>query len=165
MTARGAIPTLALVAGLLALGGCEKVRERQAIRRYASGAAEANRKLRPLRALEAVLVERVKAGQPATLKAFLKERYLPAFAAYLEALREVPTGTDRLRAIHGAYVKALERSHEAHAVFMEQLTAASLQPGWAEVTRAKLAQAAAEERYQQDIAAYYRDNDVKVASE
>jgi hypothetical protein len=165
MIARGAIPAVVTTALLLAAAGCDKVREKQAIRRYASGTAAANQQLRPLRALEAVLVERVKGGQPTALRAFLKERYLPAFAAYLEAVRAVPTGTDRLRAIHGAYVKALERAHEAHASFQEQLTAASLQPGWAEVTRAKLAQAAAEERYQQDIAAYYRENDVKVAGQ
>lgn len=165
MTARGGITALVVAAGLIATAGCDKVREKQAIRRYASGAAVANQKLRPLRSLEAVLVERVKVGPPTELRTFLKERYLPAFAAYLEAVRAVPTGTDRLRAIHGAYVKALERAYEAHASFQEQLTAASLQPGWAEVTRVKVAQAAAEERYQRDIGAYYRQNDVKLAGQ
>jgi hypothetical protein len=149
----------------LALPGCAKVRERQAIRTYARGTAAANQKLRALRDLEAVLAERLRTGKVAVVKSFLKDRYLPAFAAYLEAVRAVPVETDRLRAIHGDLVKALERAHEAHAIYQEQVTAQTLMSAWQELVRVKLALSQDEERYRKAIAAYYRENDVKLAGE
>jgi hypothetical protein len=156
---------VAIVAVGIGGPGCARLKEKQAIRRYAEGAARANVSLRELRALEAVLAEQVRIGQARPLRIFCKERYLPAFARYLDAVRAVPTETADLRRIHGAFVRSLELSYEAHATFVDQVTDESLPTAWTEVARAKQAQILAEERYRSTIAVYYRENDVKLAGE
>jgi len=161
-----------VVLGALALGGaalgsagCGKLRERQAIRRYAAGAARANHALAKVRALEANLLLVRRSGRVVRVRRFFKDTYLPAVKAHLDAVRAVPTGTKRLRAIHGRYVHVLERIHEAYASYADQLTTATLVSGWVPVQQARQRLAAAEDRYRRDMATYYRENDVRLAAE
>lgn len=149
----------------LALTGCGKLRERQAIRKYAEGAARANHKLATLRALEANILVVKNSGSARRVRQFFKERYLPAFGAYRDAVRRVPTGTARLRTLHGRYLKALDRTLEAYASYADHVTNATILTSWASVQRARERLTTAETSYRRDIAAYYRKNDVKLAAE
>ena len=164
MLRRRMIGVVALGALLWLVPGCSKLRERQAIRKYAAGAAKANKTLRKLRALEANIVVARKAGV-GEVRRFFKERYLPAFKAYLDAVRVVPTGTSRLREIHGRYVRALERASEAYASYADHVTTATLITAWMPVQQERSRLTSAEDRYRASIAAYYRKHDVKLAGE
>ncbi|MFH2009071.1 MAG: hypothetical protein ABI333_20950 [bacterium] len=145
--------------------GCRRLAERQAIRKYAAGAARANGKLRKLRALEANILVVRKTGRASEVRRFFKERYLPAFKAYLDAVRTVPTGTPRLSEIHGRYVQALERASEAYASYTDHVTTATLITAWTPVQQERARLTGAEDRYRADISAYYRSHDVKLAGE
>jgi len=145
--------------------GCEKVRERQAIRKYAEGAARANGHLAHLRALEARILVVRRSGRVERVRRFFKEKYLPAFRAYRDAVRRVVTGTARLRVLHGRYLEGLDQAYEAYASYADHVTGASLVSAWAPVQRSRRRLALAEERYRRDIAAYYRKNDVKLAGD
>ncbi len=156
---------IVLLCGVLALSGCSKLRERQAIRKYAAGAARANRQLVALRALEANILLVRKSGRVQRVRRFFKDKYLPAFKAYRNAVRKVPTGTSRLRTIHGRYLKALERAYEAYASYADHVTGATLITAWTPVQLERERLAASEADYRRDIAAYYRKNDVKLAGD
>jgi len=143
--------------------GCGKLRERQAIRKYAEGAARANGHLARLRALEANILVARKTGHAQRVRRFFKEKYLPAFLAYRDAVRRVVTGTARLRTLHRRYLNALDGAYEAYASYADHVTGATLVSAWAPVQRARQRLAEAESRYRRDIAAYYRKNDVKLA--
>lgn len=150
---------------VVAAAGCGKLRERQAIRKYAESTARANRHLVALRALEANILVVRKSGRVQRVRRFFKEKYLPAFRIYRDAVRRVVTGTARLRTIHGRYLKALERTYEAYASYADHVTGATLGSAWAPVQRSRQRLAAVEVRYRREIAAYYRENDVKLAGE
>jgi hypothetical protein len=145
--------------------GCGKLRERQAIRKYAKGAARANGHLAQLRALEAKILVVRKTGRVQRVRGFFKEKYLPAFRAYRDAVRKVATGTARLRTLHGRYLNALDRAYEAYASYADHVTGATLLTAWVPVQRARQRLSEAEARYRKDIAAYYRANDVKLAAD
>jgi hypothetical protein len=145
--------------------GCGKVRERQAIRKYAESSARANGKLATLRALEANILVVQRSGRVQRVRRFFKDKYLPAFRAYRGAVRRVVTGTARLRVIHGRLVRAVDQCYEAYASYADHVTGATLTSAWVPVQRSRQQLAAAEERYRRDMATYYRKNDVKLAGE
>ncbi len=163
------LASLALLASPLLLGaplvGCKRIRERQAIRRYARGAAQAEQKLLSLRAAEAGAGPEVARGEPARVRRYFREKLLPAFKAYRDALARVVPGTARLRRIHARYLRAINRAYEAHASFADQVTSVRLGPAWEQLRSERRRMAEARSRYQADLAAYYRENDVKLANQ
>ncbi len=154
-----------LVISVVAGPGCDKVRERQAIRKYAESSARANSKLAIVRALEANLLLARRSGRVQRVRRFFKEKYLPAFRDYRDAVRRVATGTARLRTIHGPLVQAVDQSYENFASYADHVTGGTLVSAWAPVERSRQRLAAVEARYRRYIAVYYRKNDVKLASE
>ena len=160
------LAALVLLGVCLATGAaCGKLRERQAIRKYAEGAARANGKLAALRALEANILVVRRSGRVKRVRRFFKEKYLPAFRAYRDAVRRVATGTARLRTIHGRYLEGIEQAYEAYASYADHVTGSTLTSAWAPVRRSRERLAAVEARYRREIASYYRKNDVKLAGE
>ncbi len=149
-----------LLAGLLA-PGCKQLQEKQALRRYAKYEERVRAARRHVEAMDAELERLALAGDVARLRPLLKDRYLPAYRAWVATLRALPATTTRLRKIRSALLARLAASLEAHERFYDRLHGALPPDAWTGLERVRQAVTQAEARYQTDLDAYYREHDLR----
>lgn len=152
--------TLALA--LLGLApGCKRLQEKQALRKYARYEGRVAAARAKVVSMDHALNRLGVAGDVAKLRPLLKERYLPAYRAWVATLRALPAATDRLRRIRGALLTALARGLEAHEKYADGLSSENAREAWTVLVGVRQSVAAAEARYRTDLDTYYREHDLR----
>lgn len=104
---------VSILGGAWASAGCGRLREKQAVRRYALDAREVERRAEEVRSLVTDLDALRSSPHVERLSSFLRERFLPALRGLVEAVRRLPTEAARLRRIKDPLLGAAERALEA----------------------------------------------------
>jgi hypothetical protein len=159
--ARILLPVVAATPLLPWASGCERLREKQALRAYAEKESRLARVRAGVTAMDPQLVQKVKGDGVKDLRTFLKESYLPLLRKWVSVLRSLPARTARLRRIRDAYLAELERSLEAHEGFADGLGSTHRAEAWARLQAARRRCAEARSRYRRELDAYYREHDLR----
>lgn len=142
--------------------GCDRLREKEALRRFGRSAVAVERQGARVDALGSPLRVLVAAGDLAKIRRLLRERLLPAHQAWVRAARALPTEPPRIREIRGSYVKAVEASMAGYEGFAETLREDTLASRWEALRRLRQGLADARQRFRASVDRRLRSRDMVV---
>jgi hypothetical protein len=122
--------TLGVLVTLGSGPSCGRLREKQAVRRYALAVRRVEAEAERARALAPALDRHRGASDTAALRAFLKGRYLPRLRALVSAVRSLPAEGDRLRALKTPLLGLAERALEAGETLADRVGGGPLEAAW-----------------------------------
>lgn len=142
--------------------GCNRLRDKEALRRFARVAVGVERQGARVDGLATPLRGLVAGGDIPKLRRFLRERVLPAHQAWVRAARALPSNPARIRPIRAAYVKAVEASMEAHEGFADALREDTLSARWEALRRFREDTVEARRRFRASVDQRLRSRDMVV---
>jgi hypothetical protein len=160
---RGSITlgAIALLVPLVVWQGCGRLRDKQAVRRYALATRAVEARAGRVKTIGNDL-HKIRSGlSSADLRRFLRERYLPALQSLVDEIRRLPVQMSRLGSIRSALLSVAEQTLEVLENLADRSRGGLLEEAWQRVVQGQVALDAAVARHGEALDAICARHDLR----